>query len=284
MKRLSIIVFLLFGLIVQAQKTEADYDDWDYKDNMLRVLYEDFTADKSFRIEKIDCYVRYTSLLVKTVYSQVTAPFGYIGYYWNKKKITQSLEEFYKLHNLDNIENVGNDIKNGVISKDDLKDYFGLFYYNLWLYGDTDDPLVTGGVPKDYKPNMPMYLRRWFYSGLRNPRWNATYINNYSADIIQVKTPYDTRTDIATHNYGTGDTRLGSVLRWYIDENGKWWFFYENTRRTKKNKGKLFYFGAVGLGGKEDGELKKSASSEKKSTKKGRFEFSLNRTVTIDGK
>ena len=279
---LAVIVQCCCGVLFAQQNNQA-YDDYVlYDESMFKVLYNDFKSDKTHRVEKIDCYVRYTKLFFKTICSQITAPFGYVGYYCNRKKITARLESFYKDRNLENINNIGNDIKNGVIDKDELKDYLGSFYYNLWLYGDTESPVETGGVPKDYKPAMSMFWRRWFYSGLRNPKWNATYINNYSSDILKVSTVYDTRKDIVTHNYGTGDTKLGAILRWYVDDCGKWWFFYENTEMKTNKTGRLFYFGAVGLGNTEDGILFGDGKSQKSVKKKGRFEFSLNRKVTID--
>lgn len=48
---------------------------------------------------------------------------------------------------MENIENIGKDIVNGVISEQEIKDYLGEGYYKLWLYGDTDDPIESGGVP-----------------------------------------------------------------------------------------------------------------------------------------
>ncbi|MBO6117169.1 MAG: hypothetical protein J6P44_01355 [Bacteroidales bacterium] len=275
MKRIYVLITILLctAALTKAQTvSETEFDDGM---SMFKALWTDFKESDVGREEKMACYARYTGLFFKTLYSQVTAPVGYIGYYMFRKQITSRLEEFYKQHGLEDIENVGRDIASGKIDKQELKNSMGAGYYNLWLYGDTTDPLITGGVPEDYKPQLPMFWRRWFYGGVRNPRWNATYINNYSADVTAVVTTYDTRVQTVTHNYGTSDTRLGTWLRWYVDKDGKWWFFYEKTKRTNKNKGKLFYFGAVGLGSKDDGFYKDGI-------KQGRFEFSLNRTVTID--
>lgn len=244
-------------------------------DSMFKVLWKDYLKDKEHRKEKRECYARYTKLFFKTLYGQASAPFMYVGYYLCRKKITNKLIQLYREKNLGSIENIGKDIINGLISEQEIEEYLGNGYYKLWLYGDTDDPIESGGVPKSYKPNLPIFQRRWFYSGVRNPRWNATYINNYSSNIRQISTPYDNRNNVNTRNYGTSDTRLGTWLRWYIDDKGRWWFLYEKTKRTNAKKGKLFYFGAVGLGDKQDGYYEKVND-------KCRFEFSLNREVTIE--
>lgn len=261
------------SLVVNSYYEESIEQQED--DSMLKVLLKDYLKDKEHREEKRECYARYTKLFFKTLYSQVSAPILYIGYYMCRKKITKKLSQLYQEKGLENIENIGKDIVNGVISEQEIKDYLGEGYYKLWLYGDTDDPIESGGVPQSYKPTLSMFARRWFYSGVRNPRWNATYIDNYSSNIRRISTSFDNRSDVNTHNYGTSDTKLGTWLRWYVDDNGKWWFLYEKTKRTKGNSGKLFYFGAVGLGDKQDGNYKKEEN-------KCRFEFSLNRKVKID--
>lgn len=256
---------------LHTQYTSIIEQDW----SMIDVLVQDFIDDKQHRKEKFDCYARYLQLFFKTAYGQISAPLGYLGYYYSRKRITHKLQNFYNEKGLTNIEDIGNDIVNGVINIKELKEYLGTFDYNLWLYGDTKQPIENGGVPEDYKQSLPLFWRRWLYSAIRNPRWNAMYVNNYTSRIVGITTPYDNRLNITTHNYGTGDTKLGMVLRWVTDEEGKWWFFYENTRKTRGNKGKLFYFGIVGLSQIEDGEYKHGL-------KPNRFEFSLNRTVTID--
>ncbi len=277
-------VFAVFGqqdVVIVLSKADTTYTTQDASleeqenNSMIKVLWKDYFESKENRKEKRDCYARYTKLFIETLYGQITAPFCYVGYYLCRKKITNKLTELYKEKNLENIENIGKDITNGVIDKEEIKECLGNGYYKLWLYGDTDNPVEDGGVPQSYKSNLPMFIRRWFYSGVRNPRWNATYINNYSANIKKITTSIDKRTNTNTHNFGTSDTRLGTWLRWYVDEEGKWWFLYEDTKRTKENEGKLFYFGAVGLGNKEDGAYKNEVQ-------KCRFEFSLNRKVKID--
>ncbi|MBQ7984518.1 MAG: hypothetical protein IJ250_02645 [Bacteroidales bacterium] len=275
----KIIFFIIFcGTLSVCLKAQTTADSLISVQNtpMLKTLWQDYFQSKENRKEKRACYVRYGQLFLKTIYSQVSGPIGYVGYYLNRKKITARLENFYSENNLGDIENIGKDIANGKVDKQCIKNCLGAWYYKLWLYGDTRSPVENGGVPDDYKPGYSMFVRRWFYSGVRNPRWNATYINDYSDTIVELQTVYDTRTDVNTHNYGTGDTKLGTVLRWYTDNEGKWWFFYENIRPTEPKKGKLFYFGAVGLGTKTDGKYSTNAS------KRGRFEFSLNRTVTIE--
>ncbi|MBQ9311772.1 MAG: hypothetical protein IJ213_01870 [Bacteroidales bacterium] len=243
--------------------------------SMIDALYLDYINDTTHRKEKRECYIRYSQLFLQTLYSQISSPIGYIFYYLNRKKITSKIQDFYKQNNLSNIENIGNDIIEGNVIVDSLKSFLGSTFYNLWLYGDTKNPVENGGVPTDYKPNKSMFARRFSYSALRNPRWNSTYVNNYSNYITFCKTAYDSRNEINTSNYGTRDTRLGVWLRWFVDKDGKYWFFYENTKQKSANKGKLFYFGVVGLGSIEDGQ-------QKDIQKKGRFEFSLNRTVKIN--
>ena len=198
----------------------------------------------------------------------------YVGYYLSRERITGKLRNYYERHGLGNIQDVGEDIVYGIVDPADLKHYMGNWDFTLWLYGDTKDPLVTGGVPDDYKERHSMFARRWMYCGVRKPRWNATYLYYYTSRIDSVMTAYDDRCATVTHNYGTSDTRLGTWLRWYVDEDGRWWYLYETTRRREDNKGKLMYFGAVRLGGVPDGYCKKY--------RMGRFEISLNRTVTID--
>lgn len=244
--------------------------------SMFEIIAKDYFSDKANRKEKRDCYRRYLGLFFKTVYSQLTAPFMYILYYQNRQDITNDIQDYYDEHNLTDMENIGMDIVSGKVDKDSLKAYLGPKKYNLWLYGDTKRPVEDGGVPADYKNNLPLFLRRWLYCAVRNPRWNSTYVNNYSSYIDSIYSAYDTRCGINTHNYGTGDTYLGKCLRWYIDKDGKWWFYYERTKQTEANQGNLFYFGAIGFGEYKDGKVDINAA------KPTRFEFSLNRKVTID--
>ncbi|MDO5760592.1 MAG: hypothetical protein Q4Q06_06160 [Bacteroidota bacterium] len=286
-KVLVLIAFLLCANLVAGQEedqkeiaqskeipTKTRQDLSEESTNMFVVLWKDYWQESEHRKQKRECYWAYTKMCVQATYSQISAPIGYVVYYLCRKPITKRIENLYKEKNLDNIENIGKDILQEKITKEELQEALKL-YYQIWLYGDTDDPLVTGGVPKDYKSDLPMFIRRWLYCGVRNPRWNATYINFYSDSISEIHNVLDNRQNIVTHNYGTGDTRLGNWLRWYVDESGKWWFFYENTKKTGENKGKLFYFGAVGLSNMKASDLKKKK-------KRSRFEFSLNREVKID--
>lgn len=287
---LSIVLSLCFSLAfaqekgdivsfdtIQGENTWSAEEDYEEYWSMFDVLRQDFFNSPEHSKEKIDCYFRYTKLFLNTVYSQISAPVVYLAYYAFRKTITRKLSDFYQEKNLKNIENIGNDIVQGVVDKEELREYMGDVFYKMWLYGDTKNPIEDGGVPEDYKSSLPMFVRRWLYSGVRNPRWNATYTDNYTNPIVNISTPLDTRKDIITHNYGTSDTKLGTWLRWYVDDKGKWWFLYEKTKPTKENKGKLFYFGVVGLGSHMDGNYPEK-------TKQGRFEFSLNRTVTISPK
>lgn len=145
----------------------------------------------------------------------------YVGYYLSRERITGKLRNYYEQHGLGNIQDVGEDIVYGIVDPADLKHYMGNWDFTLWLYGDTKDPLVTGGVPDDYKERHSMFARRWMYCGVRNPRWNATYLYYYTSRIDSVMTAYDDRCATVTHNYGTSDTRLGTWLRWYVDEDGR---------------------------------------------------------------
>lgn len=280
-KLLSVMALLIFVNLLYGQGVDKDFEIIQQQQlkekqetNMFKVLWEDYWSNEANRPQKRECYITYSKMFFQSLYSQITAPLGYVVYYIFRKPITHRIENLYKEKQLGNIDNIGKDILQGNITEEELKETLKL-YYDIWLYGDTDDPLVSGGVPKDYKTNLPMSVRRWMYCGVRNPRWNATYLNCYSDTIMEIRTTLDNRQDIVTHNYGTGDTKLGNWLRWYIDKQGKWWFFYENTKQTGKNKGKLFYFGAVGLSNKKDGP-------QGKKSKKSRFEFSLNREVSID--
>lgn len=285
-KLLSIVALLIFsnllygqgeGNYFEIQKQEYQLEKKQAEEqetNMFKVLWKDYWENEANRSQKRECYKTYSKMFLQSLYSQLTAPFGYVVYYIFKKPITHRIENLYAEKQLNNIDNIGKDILKGNITEEELREALKL-YYGIWLYGDTDDPIVSGGVPKDYKTTLPMSIRRWLYCGVRNPRWNATYLNFYSDSIVEIRTTLDNRQDIVTHNYGTGDTKLGNRLRWYIDKQGKWWFFYENTKRTKENKGKLFYFGAVRLSNKEDG-------LQGKNSEKSRFEFSLNREVSID--
>lgn len=242
--------------------------------SMLELLLWDYFHSPDHRKEKRQCFARYAVFTASAAYATMSAPVLYVGYYLCRERITRKLQEYYALHDLGDIQNVGDDIIHGLVDPADLRDYMGYGDYNLWLYGDTKDPLVTGGTPEDYKPGHSMFARRWMYSGVRNPRWNATYIHYYTSRIDSVITAYDDRSAIVTHNYGTSDTRLGTWLRWYVDVDGRWWYFYETTRRKEGNKGKLMYFGVVRLGNEKDGKCSKNCQ--------GRFEISLNRVVTID--
>lgn len=242
--------------------------------SMFDVLWWDYFRSPDHRKEKRQCFARYAVYTVQAAFSTVSAPVVYVGYYLSRNRITRKLQDYYVQHGLDDIQNVGDDIIHGLVDPADLRRHMGNRDYSLWLYGDTKDPLVTGGVPDDYIPDHSMFVRRWMYSGVRNPRWNATYIYYYTSRIDSVVTVYDDRSTTVTHNYGTSDTRLGTWLRWYIDEDGRWWYFYETTRRKDENKGKLLYFGAVRLGNEKDGYCGKY--------RQGRFELSLNRMVTVD--
>lgn len=267
-------IIFLFVLFLCNNNLSAQQDD---DASMIEYLIEDYFADtnKHVRQQKRDCYKRYCKFLLQSVHSMVYSPIMYLNYYYNREEITFLLQSYYDDHGLEDIENIGKDIVSGKIEKDSLKAFLGENNYRFWLYGDTKQPIENGGVPKDYKPNLPMFLRRYLYSAIRNPRWNATYIYNYSTNIDSIVVYKDSRNDVVTKNYGTCDTRLGKTLRWYIDDTGKWWFYYERTKMLSESKGTLFYFGGIGFGSREAGKVDKS------NTKPTRFEFSLNRVVKL---
>jgi hypothetical protein len=139
----------------------------------------------------------------------------------------------------------------------------GIFIYWLWTYGDCDNPLGNGGMPEWYGKNN--FWNRWRWGALRNPRFNINYMDFRTGLIKEVVTIIDKRNFHYYHvSHGIGDSPNGIYFKWMKDNNGKWYFIYEDN-----NVNNIFYIGYTGLllhdvgnsGGRFETSYRKTESS-----------------------
>ena len=202
--------------------------------NFIKNLLSD--KDSIDRKDKIKCWSIIVINLFKIVCNAISSPFIYPMWYLFRNQITSSV---YKGTSWEEIQNLM-DTNQTEIVKQKLKSNGNLLYW-IWTYGDSEDPLVRGGLPESYGPNTFWY--RFKYSAIRNPRFNDAYINFRTSEITEVVVVIDNSNFNFMHkSYGIGDSPDGIYFKWMKDNNGKWYFIYEDN-----NKDNLFYFGYTGL-------------------------------------
>lgn len=261
---------------------------------ILRLIKDYFKCDYQFETlpthkikkEKRRCYRRFIYLFCRFFIYMITGPIIYPIWYIFKSHIANKL--YHNFPRYKHEENFGyysydefNDWLNTQIHcsmntkqlKRDIKSALSLIEYQLWLYGDISNVETDGGIPAHYKSHIKnMFVRRWLYSGVRNPKFNSVFLNFYTnSPIIELKTVYDTRTQQVTKNYGTSYTRVGKLLRWYVTETDELWYLWDNTYKSRLFDWRLFYFGAVRLSNISDGVY---YDYKQKNQLKTRFEWS----------
>ena len=204
----------------------------------FRNLRMDYINTPKFqRKAKRDCYYRAMGHVLSYLWSIITAPVVYPIWYKNRQKI-EMMWVRYKLY--------GKEINR--------------FWYWVWTYGDANDPLRWGCMPKTYRDGRNTFKNRWFFSAIRNPLFTYNSIHYISKRIVEEEYSIDTRNfDVMIPSYGIGDSLEGILFKWFYANDGTMYFIYEDSTPDS-----IFYFGWVGLR-----DLSKSE------TKKGRFEMAF---------
>lgn len=190
------------------------------------------------RSDKFKCLGRMTSKLAGLVWCKISAPLIYPLWYIFRRRITERIHrgttwEEIKAHI---------DANETAEAKAKLKAN-GRFLYWMWTYGDIDDPLGRGGLPKNYKGGENTFWNRYRYSALRNPRFNYNYMELKTGVIVEAVESIDTRDFGVWHvSDGIGDSPDGVYFKWMRDAGDRWYFLYEDN-----NSKHIFYFGYVGL-------------------------------------
>lgn len=197
------------------------------------------TSSKSVsKEEKKKCFKGIITTSIRMLWGVITAPFIYPIWYLFRKQITKVAYKGTSWQEVLSLMQANETVK----AKELLKAN-GSFIYWLWTYGDCDDPLGWGGMPKDYLSGKNTFYNRFRYSALRNPRFNVNYMDFRTGRIVEVSTVIDNRDFYYMHkSRGIGDSPDGIYFKWMKDNNGKWYFIYEDN-----NVSNIFYFGYVGL-------------------------------------
>ncbi len=213
--------------------------------NFFKVMRSNifFQDDKIIsKQDKIDCCKRIIVNLLKYVWNGLTALFIYPIWYLFRSRITKKIyngtswEEIVRLMDLNNTS----EVKKKLLAN-------GKFLYWLWTYGDSEDPLGRGGLPNRYQNT---FWKRFYWSAMRNSRFNFNYMEFRTGEIVEVMTIIDTRNFNYMHkSFGIGDSADGIYFKWMKDNFNKWYFIYEDN-----NEKNLFYIGYTGLLKKDIGE------------------------------
>lgn len=232
----------------------------------FKQMIAEYKSDKENQQNKKDCFKRYIKTRIDFLSHLIIAPVIYPIYYIFRKHLgykvynnfTKQYPEIFPY--LDNSEESMNsfglflvyifrDVKyDGSELRKKLKTCLNPIEYFLWESGDVEDPIHTGGCPTTYKPNKKsMFVRRWFWSAIRNPWYTRVFLKYHSNEIIDIKTTVDKKTEQDTSNYGTGNAKVGLRIRWYIDNKNKWYFYYENVYKSLLLGWREHYCGFVSI-------------------------------------
>lgn len=185
--------------------------------------------------DKINCCKRVVRNLLLYVWNSITALFIYPIWYLFKTEISRRI---YIGTSWEEISNMITLNKTSAVKEKLLPN--GKFLFWLWSYGDLDYPLEGGGLPNTYKNN---FWNRFYWSAIRNPRFNFNYLEFRTGKILEVVTVIDNRNSNHMHkSFGIGDSPDGVYFKWMKDDSNKWYFIYEDN-----NKENLFYIGYTGL-------------------------------------
>lgn len=162
---------------------------------ILRLIKDYFKCDYQFEtllIHKIKkktrkCYIRFIYLFYRFFIYRITALIIYPIWYIFKSHIAYKLYHNFPMYN--HKEKFGyysydrfNDWLNTQIYysintkqlKRDIKNALSIIEYQLWLYGDISNIEIDGEIPAHYKSHIKnMFVRRWLYSSVRNPKFNS---------------------------------------------------------------------------------------------------------------
>lgn len=225
----------------------------------LKTIRADYKSTVDGLITKKDksrCYWNILYNLLWSVWNTVTTFFIYPIWYVFRKPLTDKIHRGTSWQEIEELMRVA-DI-NGVESR--LKVNGNILFW-LWTYGDCSDPYGWGGMPTDFRNGKNNFWNRYIWSAVRNPRFNINYLYYRTGIITEERVIIDTRNPKLWHkSYGVGSSENGLIFKWLKDNNGKWYFIYE-----ENNYEHVFWFGYVGL--------KRWAIG-----KRGRFELSYRKT------
>lgn len=194
-----------------------------------------YSSSTPTQLDKLECFINITKNILLIVWNGLSAPFIYPIWFLFRKKISNKIYKNISWQDIKFLIDT-NSIKK---VKEELKKS-GTFYYWLWTYGDLNDPLNRGGLPDTQKNT---FLNRFLFSAIRNPRFNINHLEFRTGVIIESQTVIDTRNFNYNHvSDGIGDSSDGICFKWFKDEDGKWYFIYEDN-----NSENLFYIGYTGL-------------------------------------
>jgi len=205
----------------------------------IKTVYKNYKedADGIPKKEKLKCYLRMLWMVLVSLGNFITAPIIYPIWYVFRKSITEKIHLGTSWEEVHKLLRTGGQYKvNKLIKKN------GWFLYWLWTYGDDNDPLGWGGMPKDYRIGKNTFPNRFMYSAIRNPRFTYNHLNFTSGLIVVQKVVKDTQDIKLKHvSYGIGDSYDGVLFKWmkeYI--TNRYHFIYEEA-----NVSHIFYFGYV---------------------------------------
>lgn len=207
--------------------------------------------------EKYDMLISFIMNRIDFMFHLLLSPFIYPVYYIFRNKLNNKLHNyyitFYENITLNEFENKlyktlrYDTVANKKIMLNVIKNAFNVFERFLWYSGDIVDVNNTGNCPCDYKKNIKsIFIRRWFYSSIRNPFYNRVWCKYIRGPICNINEIFDNRCDVETSNYGTGNHKVGMRFRVYTDINKNHYFYYEHTYK-KRNNYKTHYSGVVGI-------------------------------------
>lgn len=216
-------------------------------------------GSKYTKKEKRDCINTYICNRIDFFAHLIIAPLVYPIYYINRNTLNQKLfiysgqnRRFKTIHDfelwLSNTLRYG-PVYNRRLCINAINKLSPLERF-LWYSGDIVDVDKTGGTPVNYKPKLPMFIRRWFYSAIRNPFYNRVWAKYVRGPIRYIDEVLDERTDIDTSNFGTGNHRVGKRFRVYWNNSREIMFYYEHTYKSRLLGWRTHYSGAVGLSDK----------------------------------
>ena len=225
-----------------------------YKGKYDPSYYDVSTLSKK---EKYDMLLSFVINRIDFILHLFLSPFVYPIYYVFKNKLNNKLYKYYIKHyddiTLDMFEiKLNESLRYGTIANRNIMLHVIQNALNnverfLWYSGDIIDVNNTGNCPCDYKKNIKsMFIRRWFYSAIRNPFYNRVWCKYIRGPIRDIDEIFDNRCDVETSNYGTGNHRLGMRFRIYTDIYNNHYFYYEHTYK-KHNNYKTHYSGVVGI-------------------------------------
>lgn len=214
-------------------------------------LYKDYKSNTGpSKKAKRKCYATTLRLLFMYLWNGISAPFIYPIWYLFRKQITTKI---YQGTTWQEINKMIDDNKTAEV-KSILKKNGKVLYW-LWTYGDLRDPLGLGEIVGYNIPNT--FWNRFKENAIRNARFTINFMEFRTGTIVEEGiTPIDNRNYAFMHkSSGIGDSPDGIYFEWVKDEDGKWYFIYEDN-----NQENIFYYGYVGLNhwGRKNGRFEVS--------------------------